>query len=47
MDEPTVEFLDDGRVLMVLRGSNHRRLELPSYRVGLGRIFLRWRTALD
>src|SRR5262249_56499658 len=32
MDEPTVEFLADGRLLMVLRGSNDRRPELPGYR---------------
>ena len=32
MDEPTIEYLDGGRLLMVLRGSNDRRPELPSYR---------------
>ena len=32
MDEPTIEFLDDGRLLMVLRGSNDRQPELASYR---------------
>jgi hypothetical protein len=32
MVEPTIEFLDDGRVLMVLRGSNDRRPELPGHR---------------
>jgi hypothetical protein len=32
MVEPTIEFLDDGRVLMVLRGSNDKRPELPGYR---------------
>ena len=32
MVEPTVEFLDDGRLLMVLRGSNDRRPDLPGYR---------------
>src|SRR4029434_1280117 len=32
MVEPTIEFLADGRLLMVLRGSNDRRPELPSYR---------------
>ena len=32
MDEPTVAQLGDGRVLMVIRGSNDKRPELPSYR---------------
>jgi hypothetical protein len=32
MDEPTIELLDDGRLLMILRGSNDRRPDLPSYR---------------
>jgi BNR repeat-like domain len=32
MDEATIEFLADGRLLMVLRGSNDRRPELPGYR---------------
>jgi hypothetical protein len=32
MDEPTIEYLDGGRLVMVLRGSNDRRPELPSYR---------------
>ncbi len=32
MVEPTFEFLEDGRLLMVLRGSNDRRPELPSHR---------------
>lgn len=32
MDEPTVEFLEDGRLLMILRGSNSRRPKLPGYR---------------
>ncbi|HUS06543.1 MAG TPA: sialidase family protein, partial [Bryobacteraceae bacterium] len=32
MDEPTIAFLQDGRLLMVLRGSNDRQPELPSYR---------------
>ena len=32
MDEPTIEYLEDGRILMVLRGSNDRAPELPSYR---------------
>ena len=32
MDEPTIEFLEDGRILMVPRGSNDRQPELPSYR---------------
>ncbi len=30
--EPTIERLDDGRILMVLRASNDKRPELPSYR---------------
>lgn len=32
MLEPTVVEFADGRVLMVLRGSNHRKPHLPSYR---------------
>lgn len=32
MDEPTVQILNDGRLLMILRGSNDRRPELPSHR---------------
>ena len=32
MDEGTLGFLDDGRVLTVLRGSNDKRPELPSRR---------------
>ena len=32
MDEPTVQILKDDRLLIVLRGSNDRRPELPSYR---------------
>lgn len=32
MDEPTVAQLADGRTLMVMRGSNDKRPELPSYR---------------
>jgi hypothetical protein len=32
MDEPTIEYLHGGRLLMVLRGSNDRQPELPSYR---------------
>jgi len=32
MDEPTIEFLERDRLLMILRGSNDRRPELPSYR---------------
>ena len=32
MVEPTIEFLEDGRLLMILRGSNDRKPELPSYR---------------
>jgi hypothetical protein len=31
-DEATIEFLRDGRVLMVIRGSNDRKPELPAYR---------------
>jgi len=30
--EPTVGILDDGRVILVIRGSNDKRYELPSYR---------------
>jgi len=32
MDEPTIEFLDNSRLLMVLRGSNDRHPEIPGYR---------------
>jgi len=32
MVEPTIEFLNDGRLLMVLRGSNDKKPELPSHR---------------
>jgi len=32
MVEPTIEFLADGRLLMVLRGANDRKPELPSHR---------------
>jgi hypothetical protein len=32
MDEPTIESLRDGRVLMVLRGSNDRNPSLPSHK---------------
>jgi hypothetical protein len=32
MDEPTIEYLDGDRLLMVLRGSNDRRPDLPGYR---------------
>jgi hypothetical protein len=32
MDEPTIEQLSDGRLMLVLRGSNDRKPELPSYR---------------
>ena len=32
MVEPTLAFLDDGRLMMVLRGSNDRKPELPSYK---------------
>ena len=32
MDEPTLQILKDGRVLMILRGSNDRHPELPSHR---------------
>jgi hypothetical protein len=32
MDEPTIEQLADGRMILVLRGSNDRRPELASYR---------------
>ena len=32
MDEGSLGFLEDGRVLMVLRGSNDRRPELPAWR---------------
>jgi hypothetical protein len=32
MDEPTIEYLEDGRLLMVLRGSNDRKPDLASYR---------------
>jgi hypothetical protein len=32
MDEPTVEFLEDGRLLMIMRGSNNQRPAVPGYR---------------
>ncbi|MEO7653659.1 MAG: sialidase family protein, partial [Bryobacteraceae bacterium] len=32
MDEPTLEFLEDGRLLMILRGSNDKNPQLPSRR---------------
>jgi hypothetical protein len=32
MDEPTIEALADGRLIMVMRGSNDRKPELPGYR---------------
>ena len=32
MDEPTIAALDDGRLIMVLRGSNDKRYDLPGYR---------------
>ena len=32
MDEPTIAALADGRLLTVMRGSNDKRPELPSYR---------------
>ena len=32
MDEPTVERLEDGRLIMVLRGSNDRDHSLPAYK---------------
>jgi hypothetical protein len=32
MDEPTLEELKDGRLIMVLRGSNAGKTELPGYR---------------
>ncbi len=32
MDEATIQILNDGRLLMILRGSNDRHPELPSYR---------------
>ncbi|MEO7649895.1 MAG: sialidase family protein, partial [Bryobacteraceae bacterium] len=32
MDEPTIEFLEDGRVLMILRGSNDKNPQLASRR---------------
>lgn len=32
MDEPTLAELPDGRILMVLRGSNDRNPELPAYK---------------
>ena len=32
MDEPAIESLADGRLILVLRGSNDRKPELPSYR---------------
>lgn len=42
-DEPTVEMLDDGRILMVLRGSNDKRFDLPGTRwVCFSRDGYRW-----
>jgi hypothetical protein len=32
MVEPTIEFLEGGRLIMVLRGSNDKRPELPAHR---------------
>ncbi len=32
MDEPTLGILADGRLIMVLRGSNDRKLSLPGYK---------------
>jgi hypothetical protein len=32
MDEGTIETLADGRLIMVMRGSNDKKYELPSYR---------------
>ncbi|MBK5290910.1 MAG: exo-alpha-sialidase [Acidobacteriia bacterium] len=32
MVEPTIEFLNDGRLLMILRASNDKKPELPSHR---------------
>jgi len=32
MIEPTLAVLDDGRILMIMRGSNDKRPELPGYR---------------
>ncbi|MEP7364650.1 MAG: sialidase family protein, partial [Acidobacteriota bacterium] len=32
MVEPTIEFLDGGKLMMILRGSNDRKPELPSYK---------------
>ncbi|MBK7930232.1 MAG: exo-alpha-sialidase [Bryobacterales bacterium] len=32
MVEPTIAFLEDGRLMMVLRGSNDKKPELPSYK---------------
>jgi hypothetical protein len=32
MDEPTIETLADGRLILVLRGSNDRDITLPGYR---------------
>jgi hypothetical protein len=32
MDEPTIETLADGRLILVLRGSNDRNPKLPAYR---------------
>jgi hypothetical protein len=32
MDEPTIETLSDGRLILVLRGSNDRNPSLPGYR---------------
>ena len=32
MDEATIEVLTDGRLIMVMRGSNDKKYDLPSYR---------------
>ena len=32
MDEATIELLADGRLIMVMRGSNDKKYDLPSYR---------------
>ncbi|MBL8230221.1 MAG: exo-alpha-sialidase [Bryobacterales bacterium] len=41
--EPTIEILDDGRILMVLRASNDKRPEIPSHRwIAYSRDGARW-----
>lgn len=41
--EPTIELLDDGRILMVMRASNDKRPEIPSYRwISYSRDGVRW-----